>query len=263
VNNAIRCTALLLFGAVLYGQAPAVATGGVLNGASFTLDQPITPGSLISVFGSNLASKLAQADTIPLSTAMDDVRSVTFNDIAAPLVFVSPTQINAQLPWEVLASGTATVVVNRTSGSSPPATVQVSAFSPGIFSVQFGVGQAIVFFPDGILAAAVNSIPGLTTRPAKVGDTLIIFATGLGAVQPSVETGKAPTTVTNVVTMPIVLVGGVQAKVTFAGMSPQFPGVNQVNFEVPAGVTAGNAIPLQFRVGGITTTDKVTMAVSP
>jgi uncharacterized protein (TIGR03437 family) len=77
-----------------------------------------------------------------------------------------------------------------------------------------------------------------------------------------VETGKAPTTLTNVTTAPVVLVGGVQATVTFAGLSPQFPGVNQVNFVVPSGVTPGDAIPLQFQVGGITTTDKVTMAIS-
>jgi uncharacterized protein (TIGR03437 family) len=262
VKNALRGIVFLLFGAVLNGQAPSVATGGVLNGASFTLDQPITPGSLISVFGSNLASSLAQADSIPLSTSLGDVQSVTFNNVAAPLVYVSPTQINAQLPWEVVASGTATVVVNRTSGSSLPATVQVAAFSPGIFSVQFGVGQAIVFSPEGILSAPVGSIPGLTTRPAKVGDTLIIFGTGLGSVDPMVETGKAPTTLTNVTTAPVVLVGGVQATVTFAGLSPQFPGVNQVNFVVPSGVTPGDAIPLQFQVGGITTTDKVTMAIS-
>ncbi|MCE5310664.1 MAG: IPT/TIG domain-containing protein, partial [Acidobacteriales bacterium] len=155
--------ALLLFSAVLYCQTPTVAPGGVLNGASFTLGQPVTPGSLISVFGSNLASAVALADTIPLSTTLGDVRSVTFNNISAPLVFVSPTQINVQLPWEVAASGNATVVVNRTGGSSPPATVQVGPFSPGIFSVQFGVGQAIVFSPQGILAAPVGSIPGLTT----------------------------------------------------------------------------------------------------
>ena len=147
--------------------------------------------------------------------------------------------------------------------STAPATVALGPFSPGIFSVQFGVGQAIAFFADGVLAAPVNSIPGLTTRPAKVGDTVIIFATGLGAVDPPAQTGKQPATLTRATSPPVVLIGGVPATVAFAGLSPQFPGVNQINVVVPQGVVPGDALPLQIQVGGITTTDKVTMAVSP
>ena len=113
--------------------------------ASFAKGQVVTPGSLVSIFGSDLASGLSQAGTIPLSNSLGGV-SVKFNDIPAPLVFVSPTQINAQLPWGVLppgtSSGTVSVVVTRGSASSAAKTVQVGPFSPGIFSVQFGVGQA-------------------------------------------------------------------------------------------------------------------------
>jgi len=246
----------------LYGQ-PSIAPGGVINGASFAKSQVVTPGSLVSIFGTSLASGLAQANSIPLSTALGDVQSVTFNNIPAPLVFVSETQINAQLPWEVASSGTTLVVVNRSSGSSPAATVPVGAFSPGIFSVQFGVGQAIAFFSDGTLAAPAGSIPGLATRPAKIGDTVIIFATGLGAVTPPAQTGRQPSTLTTTTTQPVVLIGGVPARVDFSGLSPEFPGVNQINVVVPQGVTPGNAVPLQIQVGGITTTDQVTMAVSP
>jgi uncharacterized protein (TIGR03437 family) len=252
----------LLFVSALYGQ-PSVAPGGVINGASFAKNQAVTPGSLVSIFGTGLASGLALAGSIPLSTALGDVQSVTFNSIPAPLVFVSPTQINAQLPWEVASSGTTSVVVTRGGAASPAATVLLGAFSPGIFSVQFGVGQAIAFFADGQLAAPVGSLPPLVTRPAKVGDTVIIFATGLGAVNPPAQTGRQPTTLTTTTTMPVVLIGGVQAQVAFSGLSPEFPGVNQINVVVPQGVTPGNAVPLQLQVGGITTTDQVTIAISP
>jgi uncharacterized protein (TIGR03437 family) len=63
--------------------------------------------------------------------------------------------------------------------------------------------------------------------------------------------------------MPVVLIGGVQAQVAFSGLSPEFPGVNQINVVVPQGVTPGNAVPLQLQVGGITSTDQVTIAISP
>ena len=247
----------------VFAQAPVITQGGVINGASFAKDQAITPGALVSIFGTNLAAALAQADSIPLSTALGDVQSVTVNNVAAPLIFVSPGQINAQVPWEVANSGSASVVVNRAGGSSAAVAAPLGAFSPGIFSVQFGVGQAIAFFADGQLAAAVGSIPGLTTRPAKPGDTIIIFATGMGAVNPAAQTGRQPTTLTTTTTTPVVLIGGVQAAVAFSGLSPEFPGVNQINVVVPQGVTPGNTVPLQLQVGGITTTDQVTIAVSP
>jgi len=246
----------------LYGQ-PSVVPGGVVNAASFAKDQAVTAGSLVSIFGTSLASGLALADSIPLSTALGDVQSVTFNNIPAPLIFVSDTQINAQLPWEVAGSAAASVVVNRGSGSSAAAAVPIGAFSPGIFSVQFGVGQAIAFFSDGTLAAPVGSIPGLATRPAKAGDTVVIFATGLGAVDPPAQTGRQPGTLTKTTTTPVVLIGGVQAHVDFSGLSPQFPGVNQINVVVPQGITPGDAVPLQLQVGGITTTDQVTIALGP
>src|SRR5215475_4884165 len=99
-------------GAVLvYAQNPVIAPGGVLNGASFDkTGQPIPPGALVSIFGTDLATASASADTIPLSTSLSNV-SVTFSGIAAPLkdVVHGPAggdQINAQVPWEALPAGT-------------------------------------------------------------------------------------------------------------------------------------------------------------
>src|SRR5947208_16712876 len=103
-----------------FSQTPVIANGGVLNAASFdkTSGVPLAPGQLISIFGSELAAGLALNDTVPLSTSLSDSVSVTFNGITAGLDFVSPGQINAQLPWNVLpasanSTGTATVVVTR------------------------------------------------------------------------------------------------------------------------------------------------------
>src|SRR6202022_3058358 len=85
-----------------FAQPPSVADGGVLNGASFVKGQAITVGSLVTIFGSNLASAMAQADTIPLSNSLGGV-SVQFvnggTTMNAPMLFVIGSQVNAQVPW--------------------------------------------------------------------------------------------------------------------------------------------------------------------
>jgi uncharacterized protein (TIGR03437 family) len=256
--------AVLVFGIAASAQTPAVSSGGVLNAASFDRQMPVTPGALISIFGSNLAATTALADSIPLSTVLGGV-NVKVNGVDAPLTGVFPSangdQINAQLPWNV-QSGSAQVVVTRNGVASAPQSFQVAQFSPGIFSVQFGVGQAIAINLDGSLAAPAGSIPGLATHPAKAGDTIIILATGLGPVTPPLNSGANSTdTLRTTVTTPTVLIGGVSAPVAFSGLSPQFVGVNQVNVTVPAGVTPGGAVPLQISMGGLTSTNQVTIAV--
>jgi uncharacterized protein (TIGR03437 family) len=271
VRIALCCIFLMAAGQVS-GQNPVIAPGGIVNGASFAAG-PVAPGSIASIFGTNLAGALAQASTIPLSTALADV-TVMVNGQAAPLYFVAPDQtgkpgtgqINFQVPYEVLAqnatSGTATVMVNRTSaGNSSPATIQISAVAPGILEAS---GHAIAINnSDGTLAAPPGSIPGLTTHAAAIGDALIIYGTGLGAVTPAVATGAIPPagqlSKSNVT--PMVMVGGVQAQVLFSGLTPQFTGVNQINIVVPPGVTPGDAVPLQIQAGTITTSNQVTIAI--
>ncbi len=257
----------------VFAQVPNIADGGVLNGASFARGQAIAAGSLVSIFGTNFATSLAVADSIPLSNSMGGV-TVTFNDIPAPLVAVIPggasnaDQINAQLPWGVLPGGTtagsARVVVSRNGVASNPSVVQIAPFSPAIFSVRFGVGIAIAINPDGSLAAPANAVPGIATRPAVIGDAggLMILGTGLGAVNPTGVDGRdSLDQLRTATTTPSVLVGGIPANVVFAGLSPQFPGVNQINITLPNTIQPGDAVPLQIQVGGITTTDQVTIAV--
>ena len=254
---------------------PVVPGGSVVNGASFASGQAVAPGALVSIFGTNLASTTAQADSIPLSTSRANV-SVTFNSIPAPLLQVnhlsSYDQINAQLPWNVLPggaqSGTAQVVVTNGGASSAPTSFQVVASAPGIFSLTGnGTGQAAAINnSDGTFAAPPGSVAGLTTHPAKIGDPqgVAIFATGLGAVSPAVANGDIPPNgvLSNAVTTPTVMVGNVPAQVLFSGMSPQYVGLNQINILLAPGTPTGNAVPLQLQVGGIVTTSQVTIAVS-
>src|SRR5690348_13657390 len=125
--------AFFLLCGIAAAQTPSVAAGGVLNAASFDKTMPVTPGSLISIFGSNLAATTALADSIPLSTVLGGV-NVKVNGQDAPLtgVFHSATgdQINAQLPWNV-QPGSASIVVTNGSVSSPAQSFQVGQFAPG------------------------------------------------------------------------------------------------------------------------------------
>ncbi|HXA67421.1 MAG TPA: IPT/TIG domain-containing protein [Bryobacteraceae bacterium] len=258
---------------VAFAQPPSIANGGVLNGASFATGQPITVGSLVSIFGTNLASATAQADTIPLSNNLSGVTVQWANGsktVNAPLVYVSATQVNAQVPWELVPPGATqnvSVTVTSDSGTSAPAQVTVGPFSPGIFATPslLAIAQNV----DGTLAQPAGSIPGLTTHPVKVGDAIIIYATGLGQVDfPPADGAIPPATVqsangfVNTLNTPTVLVGGMQAQVLFSGLQPQFVGVNQVNIVIPPTAPTGNAVPLQIQMGGITSPSNVTIAVS-
>jgi len=246
--------AVLCSPALMLAQVPTVADGGILNGASFAKGQAVAPGSLVSIFGTELAASLAQADSVPLSTVIGGV-SVTFNGVAAPLQFVSPTQVNVQVPWEVSpadgGSATVDVVVKRGSSSSAAAKLNLVSAAPAFFTVSGG--QAIAINGDGTLAAPSGSIPGLSTHPAKTGDTLVLYATGLGAVTPSVLSGHdSLDQLRRTNQMPVVTIGGMSAQIPFSGLTPQFPGVNQLNVVIPGNVASGSNVPVQIQLNGIT-----------
>lgn len=263
----MRLIKLSLAASVVLGSLaaqPTVFSGGVINAASFIAGQPVAPGSLVAIFGSSLSSATVPGDTVPLSNVINGT-SVTFNGIPAPLLFVSSGQVNAQMPWEALSAGATTgtvnVVVTNGTTQSAPVPVQLTSIAPGIYSIPNGAGYAVaVNNADSSLAAPVGAIPGITSHPANIGDAIILYANGLGPVDQPDPDGAASPAVRHTLTTPVLMLGGVRANVFFSGLAPQFPGVNQVNFFVPQ-VPAGNSIPLQLQAGGITSTDKVVMAV--
>ncbi len=268
-------------------QTPVIAAGGVLNGSSFDkTGQPVAPGSLVSIFGTDLSAATASALSIPISTSLSSV-TVTFNGVAAPLKDVvhsaaNGDQINAQVPWEILpiippgTNGTTQipVVVERNGVRSAPINVSVGAAAPGIFTFQFGVGQAVAYGnSDGAVAAAGNAGLPFTSHPAKIGDpqTLAILATGLGAVDTTVKNGDVPSVITsNTLVKPTVLIGGVPAQVVFSGLVGRdasgkafgFVGVYQINVIIAAGTPTGDKVSLQISMNGVTSRADVTISVS-
>ena len=234
-----------------------VRVTAVQNAAAFTTEPPVAGGALIAIFGAGFGpASPVGASSIPLPPTLGGV-SVTLNGTPLPLLYVSSTQIDAQVSWTA-ATGNSNLVVHGNGQLSAPFSVPVGAFSPGIFAVG---SQAIASNLDGSLAGPPGSIPGLSMKPAKAGDALVILCTGLGAVDSSIADGaNSIDKLRNTTTVPQVLIGGQAAQVLFSGLSPQFVGVNQVNVIVPPLPTAG-VVPLQIKVGGITTTNTITVAV--
>lgn len=254
---------------------PVIASGGILNAASFATGAnggqvPVGVGSAVSIFGMNLGTGALTTGTVPLPTVLGGV-SVTFNSTPAPLSFVTSTQINAQVPFELLAAGvgsaTASVVVTVNGVSSVPALVQIVPSAPGVFSVPAGVGNALLRSSiDGALAAppAVSTICGCSTRPITAAEYASIYVTGLGPLSPPILDGAGDLAqVHTAVAMPVVLIGGIQAQVTFAGQAPQFPGIDQINIVIPPNTAVGDSVPFQVQSGGMTSTNKVTVAIAP
>jgi len=232
------------FAALAWAQAPVA--GGIVNAASYYAGAGVAPGSIVSIFGTNLASQPATANSIPLPTALGDVTSVTFNGVVAGLFFVSPGQINALVPWSLPVSSTVSVLVTNGAGTSLPQFAPIAPAMPGIFTVSAnGMGQAIATDnADGAIAAQSN--------PIQIGNYLIVWSTGLGAVDAAMNTLATPT----------VTIGGVQAKLVYSLLSAQYAGEYQVAVQVAPGTPTGNAVPLQIQTNGATSLGNVTIAVA-
>lgn len=214
-----------------------IPAGSAVNAASFAT-APLTPGSLASIFGVNLAATTAQAGVIPLPSTLGGVK-LTLNGITAPLVFVSSGQINFQVPFELAGQPSATAELQSGSAIAVLPDIPLSAATPGIF---FAAGnQAAITHVDGTLANAA--------KPASQGETLMLFATGLGAVSPTPATGAAAgVPFSNLIATPSVTVGGKAAVVSYSGLAPGYVGLYQLNVTVPFGLPSG-ATPVQVQTG--------------
>jgi len=217
-------------------QTPVISPGGIVNAASFKdVNYGVARGAIISIFGTNLSSSTVSVDRLPVPTQLQgSTTQLLFGTIAAPLFFVSPTQINAQVPYEIPSSTySAGVVVRNGTASSAPVTVSINSGDPGIFSTaQTGSGPGAILHADGSLVTP--------SKPVKPSEVLIIFCTGLGAVSPTVASGvgaPAAEPLARVSTLPTVTLAGRSATVEFAGLSPGFAGLYQVNVRVPSDFT--------------------------
>jgi len=226
-------------------QIPQIGTGGVVNGASYSA--PVVPGSIAAVFGTFFLTSPSIDASLPLETSLQNLSLQFSGGTNAPLYYVSGTQVNLQVPWELTGDTTASLTATLNSMTGAAQSVTVAPAAPAIFTTNSqGTGQGAIQDASYHLVDSSNpATPGATT--------ILIYCTGLGPVtnQPATGAAASTTDLDPTVTMPTVTIGGVPATPSFSGLAPGYVGLYQVNVPVPAGVATGSAVPVVISMNGV------------
>ncbi len=240
----------------LSGTVPFLNPAGVLNGASFApVGNPIAPGQFMALFGTGLGPATPAIAAAPFPPSLGEV-SVSVQGRPAPLYFVSANQISALVPFATSGT-TAEVVVKVGNVESNRVMLPVSRSSPGIYSnSQNGIGSGAILKADFSIVTVSN--------PARRGDTVLVYLTGLGALETALADGTASssTVLNRIVDSVNVYIGGIKSTVTFAGAAPGFAGLYQINVQIPAAAPIGSAVPLAIETNS-SFHDMVDIAISP
>ena len=230
---------------IVSAGSPVVDYQGVLDNGTFVPGDAISPGDIVAVKGQQLSMQAAASGPAPpLSTQVADTQ-VLLNGVPIPLFYTSYGQINCQIPTDA-PTGLSMLQVKRTDGkASNLVSVTIAARAPRLLLGGVGLYGAITNL-DGSRPMPEGSFPGVATHPAKPGDTLTLYAIGLGTTSPFVATGQpAPSSepLARLTTMPTVNfgggIGGTVVNPLFAGLSPTFAGLYQVNVTIPQAVPRG------------------------
>jgi uncharacterized protein (TIGR03437 family) len=235
---------------------PTITAAGVVNGASFK--GPIAAGSYVSIFGTGLVdtdylsnssgdgATVAANYSLPLvidgTTVSFDVPSAGIS-VPGYLTFASSGQVNVQVPWELAGQSSVQVKVSVDDGGllGNVVTVPLAQYTPSFF-----VGNGTIAAQDATTYANI-----LTNNPAHSGESLVLYANGLGPVtNPPASGSPASASPLSTTPTPVVMIGGQQATVSFSGLAPGFPGLYQVNVTVPPGLTGNQQVTIS--IGGQT-----------
>jgi len=239
------------------GSAPAINSGGVVSAAAFGGFSSIAPGTWVEIYGTNLAADTREWATADFSgsnapTSLDRTSVVIANQQAF-VRYVSPGQVNVQVPSNVV-TGQQQIVLTTAAGNSAAYNVNINAVQPGLLApASFVVGgkqYLAATHTDGTFVLPPNTIPGVASRQAKAGETILMYGIGFGPVN-GVSAGQiAPASVTQVATIPQILFGSSSATLSYSGLAPGFVGLYQFNVVVP-NVPANDLMPISFSVGGV------------
>lgn len=227
---------------------PFVPAGGVLNAASFAASPaPLAPGSIAVVFGAYLnegtqaLSPSLGADG-KLTTSLGGTQ-ITVNNVAAPILYSTPSQVSIQIPFEVAGQGTASVAVTVGGQTSAPRSINIAPTAPGFFTQnQAGTGEAIVVHENGVTLVTPQN-------PARRNEVVVFYLTGLGVLDPPLATG-APAGANSAAAQVSLMFGTSNAVAEYAGAAPGFVGLNQINVRIPADAPATRDVPVSITVDG-------------
>jgi uncharacterized protein (TIGR03437 family) len=232
-----------LYGGIAPNQTPppTVAPGGTLNNLNPVVGAGLAPGTIAQVYGTGLAPATVSTGAAPLPTTFNNTFALV-GPAQAPLYFLSSGQINIQIPNEATATQQLPIVLSVNNALTLPQMLDIVLTAPGVLSADDGANPPNVQNGAHIIAqhSADFSLVS-SSNPAKPGEYLIMYLVGLGATNPSVASGAAtPASPLHPVTVqPIVTVGSQPSTVAFAGLSPFFVGLYQINFQVPSGLSSG------------------------
>jgi len=234
------------------GLGPATTSAGLVSAANPIAGSAIAPGGMASLFGTNLANGKLPAGGAPLPLLLGGA-SMTVANSPAPLFYVSPLQINFQVPWISISKPTQFPLLITQGESLTLITVMLTPYAPALFTANGqGSGQASAIISNTTSTAApTGAYPG--SRPAKKGEFVLLYCTGLGAVtnQPAAGDVSPSSPPAATVAAPTLTLGGVSVPVSFSGLAPTFVGLYQVNFQIPANAASGNAVALVLSIGSV------------
>jgi uncharacterized protein (TIGR03437 family) len=267
-GNSIPVADTWTWGANVPPPVTLPAISGVVRASSFGGFSSAAPGSWVEIYGSNLAPDTrgwtgSDFNGNHAPTSLDDVK-VMIGGQAAFVDYISAAQVNAQLPSNIATGGPLPLTVVTAQGTSAPMNLPVSATEPGLLapgSFKIGGNQYVVAqFPDGTYVLPAGSIASVNSRPAKPGETIVIYGVGFGSVVPNIPAGEIATE-TNQLSLPFqIMFGKTAAALPYFGLAPNFVGLYQFNVTVP---TAPNSdlVPLTFNLGGAAGTQILYTAV--
>jgi uncharacterized protein (TIGR03437 family) len=236
---------------------PVIPPNGVVTTSDFGGFTSIAPGSFISIYGSNLAATARgwsgsdfQGGIGP--TSLDGV-SVLVGGRPAYVSYVSPSQINALVASDA-ALGPMQVIVSGPTGTSDPYLINIQATEPGLFapqSFQLGGRQYIgALFPDNqTFVLPSGAIPGVPSRPARPGETIVLYGVGFGTVTPSYRAGTLVGAANSLISSLQFSFGNTPATLSYEGLVPGLTGLYQFNLVVPD--VPDGTVPLTFNLGGV------------
>ena len=257
-------------------SAPSIGSAGALSAGAFGGFPSAAPGSFIEIFGSNLAGTTRTWATADFAnndapTSLDDVR-VTIGGVPAFISYISPGQINAQVPANVLTDRSLAVVVTYQGQPSTAAPLLIRASSAGILAPpQFRVNNrqyVAALRADGSFVTN-GSIPGIPAAPARPGETLLFYGNGFGRTTPdaNAHSGRIATGPANLATPVRFTLGeGPAARdctVLYAGLAPGFVGLYQFNVTLPSDLPRGVDLPLTITLGTAPLNQNLFLPIAP
>ena len=230
------------------GVTPQFSASGIVNGASFVTGA-LVPGEIATIFGSSLTSAngMNLTSSLPLPGQFLNA-SVLINGSPAPLFAVDNVsgqqQINFQVPWELAGTNNAAVQVLNSGALSAAVNVPVAATQPGI--VNYAANGSVY----GVILHADYSLAD-SAHPAAAAEIVLVYCTGLGTVTPQPATGAGAPASSATTATPSVTIGGQKGVVSYSGLAPGFVGLNQINVQVPTGLSTGDQ-PVVIAIAGAT-----------